>query len=584
MRYPSIQQYTIALTILSSLFCSGCIQQTQQDTMGEEEYSPSRYYTSFNTIDPDESKLPMESPQPPDEIKEELQILNQSGAWQRPTATTKKDAPQQQTKSISHFPIVHNKQVDAYIALIQGKQRRSFTRFLTRSGRYIKMIEKELVARGMPKELAYLALVESGFNPRARSYAKAVGLWQFMAGTGKDYHLKINRYIDERCNVEKSTKAAIQYLEDLYHDFDDWYLAIAAYNAGPGKIRSGMKKYKVDNFWDLAARKHLHLETIRYVPKLLATIAIAKNPAQFGFTDLQLDAPLEYDSLQIKSSLSLSAVALIADCKEKDIIQLNPELLRKITPPNQRYMVKIPKGKKDLAQSNMKRLHCVASTAYKKYRIKKRDTLSRICRRYNINAATLRRVNKLHSGKLVPGQLLRIPYSTVIYKLLPQGATAASLARSDDLILYKVKKGDTLGAIAKRYHIPVKLILSWNGLHNPKKIRAGQQLSLFIDHNGQKMLKDSSLTHLIAIKSKKRYTSEEQAAAAQPIRITPRRQKIVHIAQEESSPTAYYSVQQGDSLWTISRKFHISIAEIRQWNNLKSNILKPGRTLKIKKG
>ncbi len=590
MQYPPIRQYISQLIVISFFFCSGCSLLTDDDSgnlTNEPSSSPYHKYTNFSSVGDENDKLPMDETESDNEIKEELHALSQSGSWQDASAA-QASSSQQQKRSIHQFPVVRNRQVEAYIKLFQGKQRSSFSRFLTRSGFYINTIENELASKGMPREIAYLALVESGFNPRARSRANAIGLWQFMAGTGKDYNLKIDNYIDERCNVEKSTKAAINYLGDLYREFGDWYLAVAAYNAGPGKIRSGIKRYNVDNFWDLAAQKHLPLETIRYVPKLLATIIIARDPAKFGFGNLRLASPLEFDTLTVGPSLGLDAVALIAECKKGDIIRLNPELMRKKTPANlARYQIKIPKGKKNIAENNMKRLHSVASTAYKSHKVGKGDTLPKICKKYNLNTTTLLKVNNLQDGKLALGKTLRIPYSTIIYKLLPKGVKNAAMLSSDDLILHKVKRGDTLGAIAKKYHVPIKLIVSWNGLRNAKRIRAGQQLALFIDSKGRDMIKKTAAKHIAATKTKLIIQPQQKKTVDSPqgkqMTIAAAQKKITHTTRPKNDAAVYYSVQNGDSLWTISRKFRISMADIKRWNSLKSNFLKPGSTLKIKK-
>lgn len=580
---------TLALAISLLLF-SGCSNQSNQISKTQNTYNSAQQYILANTKNTKSDVIPMETVESEKDVKQELDVLSQTGFWQIPHLSQNQFL--QDSSSLYDFPIIINKQVEAYLDLFQGKQRRSFSRFLSRSGRYINMIEEEFVNSGLPKDLAYLALVESGFNPRARSYASAVGLWQFMSGTGKEYNLKINRYVDERCNVEKSTKAAANYLGDLYRDFGDWYLAVAAYNGGPGRVRKGMRKYNVDNFWDLATTKHLHMETVRYVPKLLATIIIAKNPKKYGFTDLQFEEPLEYDTLSVGPSLGLQAVALIAESDKDEIIQLNPELQRKTTPTNQaQYTIKIPKGKKILAQNNMKRLHRVASTEFTTHKISKNDTLAKICSKYNINTTTLLKINHLPNGKLINGKTLRIPYSTVVYKLLPKGINDVMLASKDDLILHKIKKGDTLSAIARHYHVPVHLIAEWNGIKNAKTIRAGQQLALFIDKTGQDIYsapkKDTVLLTKNTKNIKNRVTKEQDSHS--PVIIVASQKKIFHptspqIAQKPAEPsTHYYNIQSGDSLWKISRKFNVSMVEIKKLNKLTTNRLQPGRTLKIKK-
>ena len=255
-------------------------------------------------------------------LTEELEALRRTGTWQPQNDLAFKD----QIEETSYdFPIVINKQVEAYLDIFQNRQSKTFKRWLARSGKYLPMFQKELRDAGLPEDLAYLAMIESGFNQRAYSRAKAVGLWQFIKGTGKQYNLRIDRYVDERRHAEKSTKAAVAFLSDLYAEFGDWHLAVAGYNAGAGKIRRGLKRYKADDFWSLAQHRYLRLETKRYVPKLIAAILISKNPEQYGFTDINYEAPLAYETLRVGPGLSLDAVGLICNTNSKQIKQLNQE-------------------------------------------------------------------------------------------------------------------------------------------------------------------------------------------------------------------------------------------------------------------
>lgn len=498
---------------------------------------------------------------------EELIELSRTGGW---NDTSSPVTPQQQAGVDFNFPVVLNKQVEMYLNLIQNKQRNQFSKWLARSGKYRTMIEKELEQAGLPKDLLYLAMIESGFNPRAYSRAKAVGLWQFMKGTGRQYNLKINKYVDERRDPAKATRAAVNYLGDLYREFGDWHLAVAAYNGGPGKVRSGLKRHKVSTFWDLASKRHLGLETKRYVPKLIATLLIAKEPEKYGFTHVAYQEPLKYDTLTVGPNMTLKAIALISGSTRKKIKSLNHELRREKTPANMaRYKVNIPAGTITLAQKNMKRLHSIVSTGYKSHRIRKGDTLTKICRKYDINKTTLLKVNNLRNNKLSKGQNLRIPYRTITYQLLPEGSMDAMAAYKDSLILHRIKKGDTIGRIAKKYNVPKNMIVAWNGLKNAHSIRAGQQLALYID-NGK------------AVKTVAQKTAGSSKKTKAHVIISATQYKK-HVVDARSS-FQYYNVKNGDSLWTISRKFSASTADIKKWNNLKSNLIHPGATLKLKKG
>jgi membrane-bound lytic murein transglycosylase D len=388
-----------------------------------------------------------------------------------------------------------------------------------------------------------------------------------MKGTGKQYHLRIDRYVDERRNAEKSTKAAVAYLTDLYKEFGDWHLAVAAYNGGPGKIRNGLKRHKVDNFWDLASRKYLRIETKRYVPKLIAALLIAKNPEKYGFNNIKYQTPLQYDTLTVGPGMNLNAIAMISNSNTKVIKQLNRELRQNRTPLNvTSYEVKIPQSTAVIAQKNLSRLHSIVSTGYKTHRIRKGDTLTKICSKYGVNKTTILKVNNLHSSKLSYGTNLRIPYSTITYQLLPEGSEGAMAAYRDSLILHRIKPGDTISKIARLYRVPPAMIVEWNGLKNAHSIRAGQQLALYIDRGSKtsreiaKTTHSRSTSHLLVLRAKK--------------------MKIKGLSSE---PFQWYNVRSGDSLWTISRKFRATTADIKKWNNLKSNLIHPGSKLRLKK-
>ena len=499
-------------------------------------------------------------------LDEELGALSRTGSWDEKMSS---DGSVLVDRTRYDFPVVFNKKVKMYLDLFQNSQREQFGRWLARSAMYRPMIEKELAEAGLPKDLLYLAMIESGYNQLACSSANAVGLWQFMQPTGEQYDLQVNKYVDERRDPIKSTRAAVTYLSDLYQEFNDWHLAVAAYNGGPGTIRNGLKMYNVDNFWDLAGKEYLALETKRYVPKLIAALLIARNPEKFGFTHIAYAAPLHPDTITVGPGMSLEAIALISNSTTQKIQALNQELRLGITPLNTaRYEVKIPEATAALATRNLSRLQSVVSVNYKTHKVVKGDTLSKISNKYNVNRTTLLKVNDLHSSKLAYGRTLRVPYNTITYQLLPKGSSGAKTAYANNLVLHRIKKGETLSQIANRYNVPPQMIITWNQLKNAHSIRANQQLSLYIDRSGKKG-KIKSTTTLAAntiIKS-----------------ITPRAHKNLLQQSEQEPPFAKYSVQDGDSLWAISRKFSASTAEIKKWNNLTSDLIQPGSILKLKK-
>lgn len=503
-------------------------------------------------------------------IAEELDALEKTGSW----AEQGSQVPPAEEQKYD-FPVVINKQVEMYLDLFQHKQRTYFKRWLARSGKYKPMIHRELEKVGLPKDLLYLAMIESGFNQRAYSRARATGLWQFMKGTGRYYNLEVDRYVDERRDALKSTQAAVDYLRDLHEQFGDWHLAVAAYNGGPGKIRHGLRKYKTNDFWTLAEKRHLRLETKMYVPKLIAAIIIAKEPEKYGFTNIDYEEPLEYDTLEVGPGFSLNALALISGGSKKDVHHLNQELRSGNTPLNKRrYVAKIPKGSRDKAKANLARLHSVVKTGYKTHITQKSESLTAICRKYNINKTTLLKVNNLRSGDLQQGQRLRIPYSMVDYQLLPENTTA--LAHSgDSLILHTIKRGETISKIAKKYGVPQQMIVSWNGLKSVHRIRAGQQLALYI-------MKENGLiatSHHGPSSTKK--TNVATAKKNDSLIVLTENNKIRPAAVQEQNYN-WYRVKAGDTLWNISQRFNTSPRKIRIWNNLKSNTIHPGSRLKLK--
>ncbi|WP_457576649.1 LysM peptidoglycan-binding domain-containing protein [Desulfomarina sp.] len=559
--YNTLIKITFILLIIS--FFSGCTDKKLVSNLPHPE--PADTVETGPVNDPD---LQLVETEPEMCLDQELVALKETGGWDQNISPVT-EAP---AENISYdFPVVLNKQVNMYLELFQNKQRKQFARWLARSTKYKPLMEKTFREAGLPLDLIYLSMIESGFYQRAYSRSHAVGLWQFMRGTGRQYHLRIDRYVDERRDAEKSTKAAANYLLDLYREFGDWHLAVAAYNGGPGKIRSGLKKYKAANFWELADHRFLRLETKRYVPKLIAAILIAKEPAKYGFTNISYQKPLQYDTIKVGPGMKLDAIAMISNSSIKAIKSLNQELRQSRTPLNRAsYTVHIPPFTRKIAEKNLPRLHSIVSTGFKTHKIRKGETLSKICRKYGVNKTTILKVNNLRTRKLIVGRNLRIPYSTITYQLLPKGSKNALAAYKDSLILHRIKPGETVSKIAFKYGVPPEMIVEWNGLKSVHRIRAGQQLALYINKTGSRLASSHSG------KKNMRKTGGQNKI----IFLTADRKKLYI---EDSDPFRYYQVRSGDSLWTISRKFKISTTELKKWNNLKSNLIHPGSKLKLKK-
>jgi membrane-bound lytic murein transglycosylase D len=251
------------------------------------------------------------------------------------------------------MPIQVNKEVRKYIYFFSTDKKDLFTRYLSRSTRYLPMIKKVFAEYGLPEDLAYLAMIESGFTTKARSHANAVGMWQFIRGTAVRYGLTVDNVVDERRDPEKATKAAARYLLDLYKQFGSWYLAAASYNCGEGRVQKEINRNNdLKNYWELSNNQCLPTETKNYVPQMIAATIISKNPEKYGFKNVPYQSPLKYETVKVIESTSLQAAAVAATTSYEEIASLNPELLREATPGGA-YMLKIPPGKKEAFDKNI---------------------------------------------------------------------------------------------------------------------------------------------------------------------------------------------------------------------------------------
>jgi membrane-bound lytic murein transglycosylase D len=328
---------------------------------------------------------------------------------------TMKILPRNQRKKETDFdiPIVINAKVEQFIQYFQTAIRDKFGTWLGRSEKYIPFMKNVLKEHGLPGDLVYLSLIESGFNPYAYSRSKASGLWQFISLTGKRYGLKVNWWVDERRDPEKSTIAAAKYLKDLYEMFACWYLAAAGYNAGEYKIVKAMKLYRTEDFWMLTKHRYLKRETKDYVPQMIAAALIAKDPEKYGFTDIEYQEPLRYEKVKVPELTDLSLIAKACETSLEEIKDLNPEIRRGVTPPNEtEYEIKIPFGKKELFLKNFEALQPLEKFEFKTHLVKKGETLPRIAKSYWVDLEPMIEINHLNkTSPISKGMTLLIPIS-----------------------------------------------------------------------------------------------------------------------------------------------------------------------------
>ena len=310
------------------------------------------------------------------------------------------------------MPVVENDRVRYFVNSFSGRLRGFFERALARSGRYIPMMAMILQDEGLPEDLVYLSLIESGFSPHAVSRAKAVGPWQFIRGTGLRYGLKINGWLDERRDPAKSTRAAAAYLKDLHLQFGEWFLAAAAYNAGEMKLEKAVNRSQTNDFWRLSDNKsYLKQETRNYVPKFIAAVLIASTPEKYGFGEVDYESPIEYDEVLIRRSLKLAAIAEMANSSVKVIKEFNPALLRDFTPPDEEgFMLRLPKGSGEIFAQSYKLLPDSAQPRVITHIVRKGETLPGIAKKYRQTVKRLMDVNGLKNSQIRAGQELIVVF------------------------------------------------------------------------------------------------------------------------------------------------------------------------------
>ncbi len=448
------------------------------------------------------------------------------------------------------IPIVINARVEQFILYFQTTARKVFTNWLARSERYIPFMKSLLKENGLPEDLVYMALIESGFNPYAYSRSKASGPWQFIYLTGKKYGLRSNWWIDERRDPEKSTIAAAKYLKDLHDMFECWYLAAAGYNAGEKKIAAAMRRYGTEDFWELTKYRYLKRETKDYVPQMIAAALIAKEPEKYGFIDIEYQEPLRYEKVKVPEVTDLRLIAKACEIGMDDIKDLNPELSRWCTPPNYPdYEIKIPFGKKELFLRNFEALSPGERLQFRTHSVKKGETLARIAKLYGVDLEPILELNRLSKkSRLSKGMDLLIPlpkdHDQKLTAMVKKESNGGNRHPKPKDMTYTIKKGDSLWSIANEMGVNVGALSSWNNLYPDKKLMPGDKLE---------------------IRMATAPGALEESLAKRPGK------EIIYIVRE------------GDTLWTIAKKFNLTVSEIKAWNHLNgTKRIHPEDRLKLK--
>ncbi len=371
-----------------------------------------------------------------------------------PNIKAKAEAEIQSTHS--DLPLMMNDQVAGFINYFSNRGRGVMERALARSGRYEDMIHKTLRDEGVPQDLIYLAQAESGFHPLAVSRAGARGMWQFMGTRARGYGLERNWWVDDRQDPEKATRAAARHLKDLYNQFGDWYLAMAAYNSGPGTVQSAVKRTGYADFWELYRRNVLPRETRNYVPIIVAVTIMAKNPEQYGLDAVAKDKPVPYETVKINYPIDLRLVAECVDANVSDLQDLNPSLLRMTTPKGTEFDLHVPAGTAEKFQTTVASIPVDKRVWWRYHKVQAGETLLAIARTYHTTAKSIAEANGLEDDDLTPDTRLIIP--------IAPGREAETATYARRITRYKVRKGDTVERVAENFGVPPKMVRSWNHL------------------------------------------------------------------------------------------------------------------------
>ncbi len=498
---------------------------------------------------------------------------------------------------VGDFKLEVNRYVEQFIEYFTGAGRRTMERWLSRSGKYFPMMADIFKEEGVPQQLIFLSMMESGLNPNSRSWAKAVGLWQFMPGTARLYDLRINFYLDERRDPEASTRAAARHLRDLYNSLGDWYLALAAYNSGEGNVRRAMRRANSSNFWKI--RRFIPRETRNYVPQYIAATIIGANPEKFGFTDIRYEKPYKTKKYFVEEAIDLSVIAKCAGVSLSFVKELNPALIQHCTPPKGYggYYLRVPALTYDAFVQNIQNVPEDAKIQYIYHVVKRGETLSGIAYKYKIKTSTLAKFNHISvNSRIYPGVRLKVPVSGKIendFELSVNELPAVdetrhyedespydleinetegnidyskfSVLNNNEIIpegkvpvKYTIKRYDNLVDLATIFNVRVSDIRNWNNLPYTKSIRIGQQIKVYVD--------SSKADFYASIDSKSR------------------NEKLRILYKNSGGMWVRHKIRNGETLSTIAMKYGVKVSQIKKWNNIRGNRIYAGKVLHIYTG
>jgi membrane-bound lytic murein transglycosylase D len=484
----------------------------------------------------------------------------------------------------TQVPLIQNSQVNRHLVYYTLRRPEVMETWRERAEVYKPMMDRIFAEEGVPPELVYLAYIESGLNPTARSWASAVGMWQFIQATGRVYGLEVNWWVDERRDPEKATRAAARHLRDLHNIWGDWHLAIANYNISPRGLNRAIRRAGgTKDYW--VAYPYLPRETRGYVPGFIATTLINMNPEEFGFQKSYGREPYTYDLVEVDGLMPLDVLAGSIGISTEELKSYNPELLRWATPPGNKYALKIPAGRKDdfiAAYDDLPKE--TANQSITMHTVRSGESIGLIARKYGTTVSGIFASNENLSTTIFPGQVLAVPLPAGSTSQLSadrpsnqrNGTTTSRSSRNTTVnipanstaLTYKVKTGDTIGHIAEWYDVRAWQIRTWNGIGNT--IRVGQNLKVYVPNNRQSFYADvdsKSFREKQDIEARQRRGENIFASAG---------------SGSQSNNSTTYTVRRNDTLGEIAETYGVSISELRRLNNISGSRIYVGQVLKIK--
>ncbi len=468
----------------------------------------------------------------------------------------------------SDLPLMMTDQVAGYISYFSNRGRGTFERAFARSGRYHDMMVSILKEEGVPQDLIYLAQAESGFHPLAVSRVGARGIWQFMASRARGYGLQHNMWVDDRQDPEKSTRAAAHHLKDLYAQFGDWYLAMAAYNSGPGTVQAAVRRTGYADFWELYRRNVLPKETRNYVPIILAITIMTKNLSQYGFDDVSMDEPTAYDPITINYPVDLHLVAECVDATPAQLQELNPSLLR-LTTPRDRNLRPPPANRDERSVSNRHRLHpsrhaplvALSQGSARRHPGVPGAILSR-----HGQVDCHRKSPRRNRYKLEADSRVVIPVAPGKHPLSDTATYARRITR------YRVHKGDTVETVAENFGVSAQMVRRWNGLPSGDSLRGRKVLALHLP------VTPTTEASSIASKPAAHPRKTSQIASAKVLAENPGNDDSATAAGQAT--VLHHKVKSGETLYSIATTYKTTVAALKR-NNGNIAVLRPGMVLVV---